>query len=69
QGRENEVIIFSATRSNSFGGVGFSGDNRRVNVLLTRARRGFISIGNAETLSSGSPLWSRWLDHVRNNRM
>lgn len=69
QGRENEVVIFSAARSNSFGGVGFSGDNRRVNVLLTRARRGFISIGNAETLRNGSPLWKRWLDHIPNSRV
>lgn len=39
EGREKEVVIFSTTRSNSHGFIGFLADWRRVNVGLTRAKR------------------------------
>eukprot|EP00928_Gymnodinium_smaydae_P048396 TRINITY_DN3234_c1_g2_i1.p1 TRINITY_DN3234_c1_g2~~TRINITY_DN3234_c1_g2_i1.p1 ORF type:complete len:1425 (-),score=307.17 TRINITY_DN3234_c1_g2_i1:99-4373(-) len=60
QGREKELIVFSATRSNNWGSVGFLADWRRLNVMITRARRGLIVIGNAHTLRNNST-WNRWL--------
>jgi hypothetical protein len=60
QGQEKEVIIFCAVRNNREGKVGFLSDWRRLNVMLTRARRGCIVIGSRSTLVS-DPLWQQWL--------
>ena len=60
QGREKSVIIFSAVRSNERGSVGFLADGRRLNVALTRAKRGLIVIGNPRTLEADGD-WREWL--------
>lgn len=60
QGREKELIIFSAVRSNRHGSIGFLSDHRRFNVMHTRARRGLIVIGNRDTLK-GDNTWNQWL--------
>ena len=64
QGREKEVVIFSAVRSNPEGKVGFLADWRRLNVAMTRAKRGLLIFGNPETLGSNG-VWRALLDHVR----
>ena len=39
QGREADVIVFSAVRHNQHGRLGFLADSRRLNVAITRPRR------------------------------
>lgn len=60
QGREADIIVFSTVRSNAEGDIGFLDDERRLNVLWTRARLGLVVVGDQKTLQN-KPLWHRAL--------
>ena len=64
QGREKEAIIFSAVRCNDARSVGFLADQRRLNVAITRAKRGLVLVGDEQTLSA-SPVWRDYLRFLR----
>ena len=52
QGRDNQIILFSMTRSNPNGKIGFLKDVRRLNVAMTRAKSLLIMVGDSATLTA-----------------
>lgn len=54
QGQERDLIIFTFTRSNKPGRVGFLADWRRLNVAMTRAKAQIVMIGDLSTLTATS---------------
>lgn len=61
QGQEADLVIFSAVRSNLMKELGFLRDPRRLNVAITRARRGLIVVGDPSVLRTCRH-WAALLD-------
>lgn len=73
QGEEANIVLASLVRSNREGVVGFIGEPERVNVLMSRARCGFIMIGDSHTLEGAKnpkarALWSKYMETMRQNK-
>ena len=68
QGMERDLIIISLVRSNDDGKIGFVNDPRRINVMLTRAKRGLIVIGNKNCMEK-NVIWKRWINFVEKNEL
>ncbi|XP_054156808.1 NFX1-type zinc finger-containing protein 1-like [Oppia nitens] len=64
QGEENDIIILSFVRSNRNNEIGFLKTLNRVNVALTRAKRGLYCIGDFNFLAKNSNLWKQIGDHL-----
>ncbi|KAI5168789.1 hypothetical protein PAEPH01_0422 [Pancytospora epiphaga] len=54
QGQERDFIILSLVRSNAEGEYGFLQDIKRMNVALTRCRRGLVIIGDSHNFRKNS---------------
>jgi len=61
QGQETDLVIFSAVRSNKMKELGFLRDERRLNVAITRAKRGLIVVGDPSVLRTCKH-WTALLD-------
>lgn len=69
QGREKEVIVLSLVRSNDKGEVGFLGEERRLNVAMTRPKRQLCVVGNMSTIGRGSKFLNSWVHWSEDNSM
>ena len=69
QGREADFAIFTVTRSNSGGGLGFLAADywRRINVALSRARFGLTIIGDANFCEQSGGALRDVVRYVREN--
>lgn len=67
QGRESNIVIFSAVRAAGSHGVGFLSDVRRMNVALTRAKHFLFVICRAESVKV-NPYWSDLVEHARERK-
>ena len=69
QGMEKEYIIISCVRSNKFGRIGFVHSPKRLNVSLTRAKKGLIIIGNAECFSQKNGIWRDLIQYYQKKKL
>lgn len=65
QGEENDIIILSFVRSNNENDIGFLKVSNRVNVALSRAKKGLYCIGNFNCLLERSPLWQKIIQKLK----
>jgi senataxin len=64
QGREANIVIFSAVRAAGSRGVGFLADVRRMNVALTRAKHFLFVIARCKSVVV-NPYWKDLVEHAR----
>ena len=69
QGMEKDYIFISCVRSNLEGNIGFLSSKKRLNVALTRARKGLIIFGNCKTLSKRSDIWRNLIDFYASKKL
>lgn len=69
QGREKDIIILSLVRSNDKGEVGFLGEERRLNVAMTRPRRQLCVVGDTQTIGRGSKFLRQWVKWSEENSL
>ncbi len=67
QGMEKNYIILSTVRNNIKGDIGFLDSPQRINVALTRAKKGLIILGNCECLSKREGIWKDLIIFYVNN--
>lgn len=70
QGREADIAIYSITRSNEENRLGFLGDERRLNVALSRAKEALVLVGDHGfcRLAKGENPLKPVLEHVERHR-
>ncbi|KAH8825229.1 AAA domain-containing protein [Flagelloscypha sp. PMI_526] len=64
QGRESDIIVFSSVRCNVLGDFGFLEDERRLNVMWTRAKLGLVLVGSKGMLERNQ-LWKKAVASAR----
>ncbi|XP_043696346.1 uncharacterized protein LOC122646811 isoform X1 [Telopea speciosissima] len=65
QGSEEDIIVISTVRSNSWGSIGFLSNLQRANVALTRAKHCLWILGNEKTLINSGSIWSELVNDAQ----
>eukprot|EP01054_Gregarina_sp_Poly1_P009913 Gregarina_sp_Poly_1__9912@NODE_649_length_6956_cov_63_385832_g380_i2_p1_GENE_NODE_649_length_6956_cov_63_385832_g380_i2NODE_649_length_6956_cov_63_385832_g380_i2_p1_ORF_typecomplete_len2146_score230_49AAA_12/PF13087_6/4_4e47AAA_11/PF13086_6/7_3e27AAA_11/PF13086_6/1_4e16AAA_30/PF13604_6/1_1e09AAA_30/PF13604_6/0_019Viral_helicase1/PF01443_18/1_1Viral_helicase1/PF01443_18/6e07AAA_19/PF13245_6/1_5e08ResIII/PF04851_15/1_1e06ResIII/PF04851_15/2_1e03UvrDhelicase/PF00580_21/3_3e05DUF2075/PF09848_9/1_2e0 len=65
QGEENDIVILSLVRNNSYKSVGFLKVKNRICVALSRARNGLFILGNSHMLEEASKEWRQILEILK----
>jgi len=65
QGQENDIILISTVRSKD--NIGFLKDERRLNVMITRARFSLIIFGDADTLCQDKN-WRKIISELKSKK-
>lgn len=65
QGQETDLVLFSAVRSNLLKELGFLRDARRLNVAITRSKKGLIVVGDVGVLRT-CPHWTALIESCSN---
>ena len=70
QGREADVAVYSVTRSNAKGNLGFLREEERLNVALSRGRYGLVIVGDHCfcAVATGNNPFRAVLEHIEKNR-
>ena len=66
---EKKYIIISTVRSNNVGNIGFSKNEKRLNVALTRGQKGVIILGNCACLSKRPSIWRKFISFYYDNKL
>ena len=74
QGQERDFIIINTVRNNENFEIGFLKDNRRLNVMISRAKFGLIIIGNADCLYNAKiedkySIWRKFIGYLNQNKV
>lgn len=56
------MVVLSTVRCNPRGTIGFVADPRRLNVAITRPRRGLVVVGSPRTLVAKSQEWQEFFE-------
>jgi len=69
QGKEADIAIYSVTRSNYTGKIGFLKEKERLNVALSRGKELLCIVGNSKFCGSivGENPFIKVLEHIRSN--
>jgi len=67
QGREANIVIFSAVRAAGSHGIGFLSDVRRMNVALTRAKHFLFILARCKSIEV-NPYWRDLVDYARESK-
>lgn len=71
QGRDKKIILFSFTRANRKGSIGFLRESRRLNVTVTRCKYHIVCVGDSSTLRNckleqSKKLFNSLIDFISN---